>query len=118
MEEMFHYRYKNVMEDGNLVIITGNLIKNTKDKKKKKRFPQIYTQEWDCGSHGNSLFCFLINIHAVLHKRLYQFTFLSMPQETSPSPASIFVDFFFSDGHSDCCDIIPHCSFYLNSSSN
>lgn len=31
MEEMFSNRYKNVRQDSNLVIITGNLIKNIKD---------------------------------------------------------------------------------------
>lgn len=31
MEELFYNRYKNVMEDSNLVIIIGNLIKNIKD---------------------------------------------------------------------------------------
>ena len=81
-------------------------------------FPRYIPRSGIGGSHGNSLFCFLRNIHAVLHKWLYQFIFLSMPQVTSPSPASTFVDFFFSDGHSDCCSIIPHCNFYLNSSNN
>ena len=28
--------------------------------------------------------------------------------------ASLSVDFFFHDGHSDPCEVIPHCSFDLH----
>ena len=52
---------------------------------------------------------------------LYQFTFPPLVQEGSlfatPSPAFI-VFRFFDDGHSDCCEVIPHCSFDLHFSNN
>ena len=32
---------------------------------------------------------------------------------STPSPA-----FIFDDGHSDWCEVIPHCSFYLHFSNN
>ena len=35
----------------------------------------------------------------------------------TPSPAFI-VFRFFDDGHSDCCEVIPHCSFDLHFSNN
>ena len=44
---------------------------------------------------------------------LYQFTFPQIMQEGSlfstPSPAFI-VCRLFDDGHSDCCEVISHCS--------
>ena len=36
---------------------------------------------------------------------------------STSSPASI-VCRFFDDGHSDCCELIPHCSFDLQSETN
>ena len=48
---------------------------------------------------------------------LYLFTFPPTGQEGSlfstPSPAFI-VCRFFDDGHSDQCEVIPHCSFDLH----
>ena len=52
---------------------------------------------------------------------LYQFTFPPTVQEDSlfstSSPVFI-VGRFFNDGHSDWCEVIPHCSFDLHFSSN
>ena len=52
---------------------------------------------------------------------LYQFTFPPTVKEGSlfstPSPAFI-VCRFFDDGHSDWCEVIPHCSFDLHFSNN
>ena len=65
------------------------------------------------GWYGSSIFSFLRNLHTVL-QWLYQFTFPPTVQEGSlfstPSPAFI-VCRFFDDGHSDWCEVIPHCSF-------
>ena len=50
-----------------------------------------------------------------------QFTFLPLVQECSlcsiSSPAFI-VCRLFDDGHSDRCEVIPHCSFDLHFSNN
>ena len=52
---------------------------------------------------------------------LYQFTFPPTVQECSlfstPSPVFI-VCRFFDDGHSDQCELIPHCSIDLHFSNN
>ena len=52
---------------------------------------------------------------------LYQFTLPPMVQEGSlfsiPLQHLLFVD-FFDDGHSDLCEVIPHCSFDLNFSND
>ena len=39
------------------------------------------------------------------------------PLFSTPSPAFI-VCRFFDDGHSDWCEVIPHCSFDLHFSNN
>ena len=48
---------------------------------------------------------------------LYQFAFPPTMQERSlfstPSPAFI-VCRLFNDGHSDWCEVVPHCSYDLN----
>ena len=51
----------------------------------------------------------------------YQFTFPPTVQEgflfSTPSPAFIFYR-FFDDGHSDLCEVIPHCGFDLHFSND
>ena len=36
----------------------------------------------------------------------------------STAPAVFIVCRYFDDGHSDCCEVIPHCSFDLHFSNN
>ena len=48
----------------------------------------------------------LRNLHILLH----QFAFPSTMQEHTPSLGFI-VCRIFDDGHSDLCELIPHCSF-------
>ena len=65
----------------------------------------------------SSIPSFLRNLHTVLCSDSYQFTFLTTMQQDSListfSPAFI-VCRFFDDGHSDWCEVIPHCSFDLH----
>ena len=73
------------------------------------------------GSYGAFIPSFLINLHTVFHKWLYQFTFPQTVQKHSlfstPSPAFI-VCRLFDEGHSDWCEVISHCSFNLHFSNN
>ena len=64
------------------------------------------------GSYGNYIFSFLRNLHTILysgytnlhsHPGVGGFPFLH-------TPSSIFND-FLNDGHSDRCEVVPHCSF-------
>ena len=67
------------------------------------------------------IFSFLRNLHSVFHSSSYQFTFPPVVQEGSlfsiPSPAFI-VCRVFDDGHSDKCEVVSHCSFYLHFCNN
>ena len=63
---------------------------------------------------------FLRNLHTVLHCgfiNLHSYQVQEGSVFSTPSPALLFVD-FFDDGHSDQCEVIPHCSFELHFSNN
>ena len=62
------------------------------------------------GSCGGFIPSFQRNLHTVLHSVC---TFLPTVQEGSTYPPQhlLFVD-IFDDGHSDWCEVIPHCSVF------
>ena len=82
-------------------------------------FLRVYAQEWDCWVWFYSQFFKESPYH--LPQWLYPFTFPPTVQEHSlfstPSPAFI-VCRLFDDGHSDRCEVIPHCGFDLHFSNN
>ena len=66
-------------------------------------------------------FFFLKNLHTVLQSGCTNFhcrqQCKGVPLFSTLSPVSIVCG-FFDDGHSDGCEVIPHCSFDLHVSNN
>ena len=62
-------------------------------------------------------FFFLKNFHTGLHSGCTSFHCKGVPLFSTLSPASVVCG-FVDDGHSDGCDLIPHCSFDLHVSNN
>ena len=75
------------------------------------------------GLLGHMVVLFLVFKESPYHLPLwlYQFTFPPTVQELSlfSTPSSTFIVCrLFDEGHSDQCEVISHCSFYLNFSNN
>ena len=72
------------------------------------------------GSHGSFTPSFIMNLHTVLHGSWINLHFHQQCMSSlvsTPSPALI-VFRFFDNGHSNWCEMTPHCSFDLHFSNN
>ena len=73
------------------------------------------------GPYGGFTPSFLRNLHTVFHSGCINLhshkQCKSIPFSPHPSLAFI-VCRLFDDGHSDCCEVVSHCSFNLHFSNN
>ena len=72
------------------------------------------------GSYGGFIPSFLRNLYTIFHTgciNLYSHQLQEHSLLSTPFPAFIVCK-LFDDGHSDQCEVIPHCGFDLHFSNN